>query len=107
MHAHSYDKDSDSVAHGHTHGAVDAQILASERGIWATKISLGVLLATAAAQLVIVAFTGSVACWPTRSTILETPPLPCPFGRFLLCPEDGPPNGSPTATDGRKTWLVC
>ena len=61
MHAHSYEEGSDSVTHGHTHGAVDGQILASARGIWATKISLGVLLATAVVQLAIVWFTGSVA----------------------------------------------
>jgi len=40
---------------------VDGEILASERGIWATKISLAILLVTAVVQLVIVLFTGSVA----------------------------------------------
>ena len=52
---------SGSASHGHSHGAVDGQILASDRGIWATKISLAALLATAVFQLVIVWFTGSVA----------------------------------------------
>lgn len=47
--------------HGHSHGAVNGQILASEKGIWATKVSLSILLVTAIAQLVIVGFTGSVA----------------------------------------------
>ena len=49
------------TGHGHTHGAIDQEVLSSERGIWATKISLAVLLATALAQMVIFIFTGSVA----------------------------------------------
>ena len=48
-------------AHGHSHGAVDQEILASDRGIWATKISLVVLMVTAVIQVVVFAFTGSVA----------------------------------------------
>jgi len=61
MHAHrGSDKDA-QVSHGHSHGAVDGEILASGRGIRATKISLSVLLVTAVVQLVIVGFTGSVA----------------------------------------------
>ena len=32
----------------HSHGAVDAAIFASQRGIWATKVSLLALVATAA-----------------------------------------------------------
>lgn len=47
--------------HGHAHGAVDRAMLSSSRGIWATKVSLVVLLATAVPQVVIVIFTGSVA----------------------------------------------
>ena len=58
---HSHQEEHGPVSHGHSHGAVDGEILASERGIWATKISLGALLATAIVQLVIVWFTGSVA----------------------------------------------
>ena len=61
MHLHSRTEDGGPVSHGHAHGAVDGEILASERGIWATKISLAALLATAVVQLVIVWFTGSVA----------------------------------------------
>jgi cation diffusion facilitator family transporter len=45
----------------HTHGAVDPSILATERGIWAVKVSFITLLATALLQLVIVSFSGSVA----------------------------------------------
>lgn len=61
MHAHrGSDKDA-QVSHGHSHGAVDGEILASGRGIRATKISLSVLLVTAVVQFVIVGFTGSVA----------------------------------------------
>ena len=47
--------------HGHAHGAMDRVVLTSSRGIWATKVSLAALLATAAVQVVIVAYTGSVA----------------------------------------------
>ena len=46
---------------GHSHGAMDRVVLTSRRGIWATKVSLVVLLATAAMQVVIVIYTGSVA----------------------------------------------
>ena len=56
---HSHPEERSSVGHGH--GTVDGEILASTRGIWATKISLAALLATAVVQLVIVYFTGSVA----------------------------------------------
>jgi cation diffusion facilitator family transporter len=61
MHVHSRSDDNAQVSHGHSHGAVDGEILASSRGIRATKISLAVLLVTAIFQLVIVGFTGSVA----------------------------------------------
>ena len=47
--------------HGHTHGALDRAVLNSERGIWVTKISLAVLIATAAMQVVLVVITGSVS----------------------------------------------
>ena len=47
--------------HGHSHGAIDRAVLGSSRGIWATKISLVGLLATASMQVVVVVFTGSVA----------------------------------------------
>ncbi len=58
---HNHQDEPGSVRHGHSHGAVNAEILASARGIWATKISLVALLATAVVQLVIVWLTGSVA----------------------------------------------
>ncbi len=51
----------DDRGHGHTHGALDRAVLNSQRGIWATKVSLAVLLATAAMQVVLVVITGSVA----------------------------------------------
>ena len=51
----------DTSGQGHTHGALDRAILNSQRGIWATKISLAVLIATAAMQVVLVVITGSVA----------------------------------------------
>lgn len=47
--------------HGHSHGTVDPSILTSERGIWAVKWSLVLLAVTAAIQVVVVVFSGSVA----------------------------------------------
>jgi len=47
-------------SHGHQTAALDAA-LATDRGIWAVKISLVALLLTAAFQVVIVAISGSVA----------------------------------------------
>lgn len=46
---------------GHTHGTTDPVLLTSQRGIWAVKWSLIALLATAAAQSLLVVFSGSVA----------------------------------------------
>ena len=47
--------------HGHTHGAMDSALLTSHRGIWAVKWSVAGLGATALAQAVVVAITGSAA----------------------------------------------
>ena len=49
-----------SHAHGHPAAALDPA-LSNERGIWAVKVSLIVLLATAFFQVIIVAISGSVA----------------------------------------------
>jgi cation diffusion facilitator family transporter len=45
----------------HTHGVVDPSIATTARGIWAIKWSFAILAITAAAQLVVVALSGSVA----------------------------------------------
>lgn len=47
--------------HGHSHGAVDPSIAASEHGIWAVKWAFVGLFATALVQVVVVALSGSVA----------------------------------------------
>ncbi len=47
--------------HGHSHGATDPVLLTSQRGIWAVKWSLVVLLVTAVAQSLLAVFSGSVA----------------------------------------------
>jgi cation diffusion facilitator family transporter len=47
-------------AHGHQQAALDPN-LATDRGLWALKISVAALLVTAAFQVVIVAISGSVA----------------------------------------------
>ncbi len=54
----------DSGTHGgqpHTHGTIDPRITTSARGIWALKWSLVVLALTAAMQVVVVYFSGSIA----------------------------------------------
>ena len=56
-----HNQDDDPTGHGHIHGAVDPAIFSSARGIWATKVSLLALLATAAVQTGVVIITGSVA----------------------------------------------
>ncbi|MFQ4139286.1 cation diffusion facilitator family transporter [Nodosilinea sp. PGN35] len=50
-----------AYGHGHTHGAVDPEIAASERGLWAVKWSFVGLALTAVAQAVVFALSGSVA----------------------------------------------
>ncbi|MDG4884147.1 cation diffusion facilitator family transporter [Mesorhizobium sp. WSM4884] len=47
--------------HGHTHGVIDATIATTDRGIWAIKWSFVILAITAALQVVVVVFSGSVA----------------------------------------------
>lgn len=47
--------------HGHTHGVIDATIATTDRGIWAIKWSFFILAITAALQVVVVVFSGSVA----------------------------------------------
>ncbi|RWD97544.1 cation diffusion facilitator family transporter, partial [Mesorhizobium sp.] len=47
--------------HGHTHGVIDATIATTDRGIWAIKWSFVILAVTAALQVVVVVFSGSVA----------------------------------------------
>jgi cation diffusion facilitator family transporter len=51
----------DHASHGHTHGAVDATLFTTARGIWAVKWSFFWLFITAAFQIVIVLLSGSVA----------------------------------------------
>jgi cation diffusion facilitator family transporter len=47
--------------HGHTHGAVDPSLFATERGLRTLKWSLAALMVTALLQVVVVYFTDSVA----------------------------------------------
>ena len=47
--------------HGHTHGAIDASLFTTERGIWAVKWSFFWLFVTAVFQIIVVVFSGSVA----------------------------------------------
>jgi cation diffusion facilitator family transporter len=57
-HGHSH---SEGGGHGHTHGVIDATIATTDRGIWAIKWSFVILAITAALQIVVVVFSGSVA----------------------------------------------
>ncbi|MER9300336.1 cation diffusion facilitator family transporter [Mesorhizobium sp. M0621] len=59
MGGHGHDHGDDG--HGHTHGVIDPTIATTTRGIWAIKWSFVVLAITAALQLVVVFFSGSVA----------------------------------------------
>ena len=47
--------------HDHTHGAIDASLFTTERGIWEVKWSFFWLFVTAVFQTVVVVFSGSVA----------------------------------------------
>jgi cation diffusion facilitator family transporter len=59
---HRHDHQGDGEAdHGHTHGVIDPSMATTARGIWAIKWSFAILALTAAAQLVVVALSGSVA----------------------------------------------
>ncbi|OJY28851.1 MAG: cobalt transporter [Rhodobacterales bacterium 65-51] len=61
-HSHgSHGHDHGEGGHGHTHGVIDPMIATTSRGIWAIKWSFVLLALTAAAQLVIVFLSGSVA----------------------------------------------
>ena len=63
-HGHSqggHGHDHGDGGHGHTHGVIDPMIATTSRGIWAIKWSFVLLALTAAAQLVIVVLSGSVA----------------------------------------------
>jgi cation diffusion facilitator family transporter len=51
----------DHTGHGHLHGVVDPTIVTAARGLWAIKWSCVALLLTACVQLIVVAFSGSVA----------------------------------------------
>ncbi|AZO70452.1 MAG: cation transporter [Mesorhizobium sp.] len=55
---HSHDRHG---PHGHTHGVIDATIATTDRGIWAIKWSFVILAITAALQIAVVVFSGSVA----------------------------------------------
>jgi cation diffusion facilitator family transporter len=59
-HSHSHD-DAHGGHHDHTHGATDPALLTTDRGIWAVKWSLIGLAATAALQMIVVVFSGSIA----------------------------------------------
>ena len=63
-HSHPHEQRHDHQEHGrpgHTHGVVDATIMASARGLWALTWSFAGLLATGLLQLAVVALSGSVA----------------------------------------------
>lgn len=60
-HAHHHHHEGDGGRHGHTHGVIDPSLTTTDRGIWAVKWSFIILAITAAAQLVIALWSGSVA----------------------------------------------
>ncbi|HEY3763913.1 MAG TPA: cation diffusion facilitator family transporter [Gaiellales bacterium] len=60
-HSHERDHDHGHEGHGHSHGLVDRSLVRSREGVRAVSISLAVLGATALAQTVVFAYSGSVA----------------------------------------------
>lgn len=60
-HSHTTGHDHGGGGHGHTHGVIDPTIATTSRGIWAIKWSFVILALTAAAQMVVVLISGSVA----------------------------------------------
>ena len=61
-HPHSDSHDhGDPHAHGHSHGLIDASIKRSREGVRTVTVALAILAATAAAQALVFALTGSLA----------------------------------------------
>lgn len=61
-HSHDHGHSHDHVGgHGHSHGLVDPSIKRSREGLKAVLLSLAILGATAAFQIVVFAFSGSIA----------------------------------------------
>jgi cation diffusion facilitator family transporter len=60
-HDHPHGHEHGGGSHGHTHGAIDPSIVATQRGLWAVKWSFIGLVATTLLQLVVVYFSGSIA----------------------------------------------
>lgn len=63
IHKHSEHKHSEHHEHHHkhSHGIIDPSIISTEKGIKAVKLSFFVMMITAALQIIVVIFTGSVA----------------------------------------------
>jgi len=59
--SHHLQHEEHSHGHGHSHGLVDRSILRSRAGVRAVLLSLAVLGVTAAAQVLVFVFSGSVA----------------------------------------------
>jgi len=63
-HDHPHEDEHDhrrDTGRGHSHGIVDPSITTTQRGIWALKWSFAGLMVTAALQVIVVFFSGSVA----------------------------------------------
>lgn len=60
-HDHEHHHHAVAGGNGHSHGVVDPTIATTGRGIWAIKWSFVILAITAALQMVVVYFSGSVA----------------------------------------------
>lgn len=79
----------------HNHGAMDRVFLRSSRGIWATKVSLSVLLVTATMQVVIVVLTGSVALLADTIHNFGDAATALPLWAAFNWPAEDPPAGLP------------
>lgn len=94
----------------HSHDAADSiddALQASDQGIRAVKISLGVLAATALAQLAVVALTGSVALLADTVHNVADALTAIPLWIAFVLGRRARRAGTPTATGAPRIWPGC
>ena len=98
-----------SIVRPHSHDAadsIDARLESSARGIWALKISLLGLGATAAFQVVIVLISGSVALLADTIHNFSDALTVCRCGSPSSSDDGPPPAATHMATDAPRIWPV-
>ena len=91
------------AGHSHLHGVVDPAIVTTTRGMWAIRWSCVGLLVTASFQLVVVAFSGSVALLADTIHNFGDAATALPLWVAFFWPDEAPPSGLPTAWAALKT----